>query len=156
MPSARVNCVASLAGHELKFHKHGKDGSAKCDVVDTDIESCKVIGVVFEISELEKSVLDGIEGLGRGYEEKSVSLTSDLGEILVATTYYATDIKPDLKPFHWYKQHVLFGAKENALPEQYISKLSNVQSINDPDRSRHDHEISIYSQRAVINKTISL
>ena len=115
-PSAEFVTVSFLANHQLSFHKAGKDGSAKCDALKTNNDEDFVIGVVFNISESEKCDLDRYEGLGNGYDEKIVTLLSSEGHSMEAVTYYATNIDSGLKPYHWYKEHVIRGAKENKLP----------------------------------------
>ena len=162
--SATVVGVATLLNHELKFHKVGRDGSAKCDIVETAAESSVVNGIVFDIDDAEKPELDRIEGLGCGYEEKSVRVImntefnrrvggyyeSNCEENTTketacrVTTYYATHINSSIKPFHWYKEHVLTGCIENNLPEYYIQTISSVESVVDPDLERHTRELAIY------------
>jgi len=145
VPSATFVVVATLTKHILKFHKVGSiDGSGKCDASETTNHSNQIIGVVFDILESEKPVLDKKEGLHNGYEEKTVKVNSITGEILETTTYYATNCDPSVKPFHWYKEHVIRGAKENGLPEIYIQSFLDVESIADPNSERHEQEMQIY------------
>ncbi len=146
VPSAKFVTVATLSEHKLKFHKISKkDGSAKCDASETGNTKDKIIGVVFDISESEKPDLDRKEGLNYGYNEKMVEVDSIEGEKMIATTYYATNIDSSLKPYHWYKEHVLRGAKENNLPKQYIETISKIKSVKDPDSKRHEQEMAMYS-----------
>ena len=63
--------------------------------------------------------------------------------IVEAVTYYATNIKEGLSPYHWYKSFVLEGAIENRLPEEYIDLIRHVESIDDLD-----------VQRARLNETV--
>lgn len=145
--SAQVITVAGLKNHRLKFHKASKDGSSKCDIVETKIFTDVVYGVVYEIDKSEEANLDRAEGLGYGYKEKTVQVTSiDNQTIFSAKTYYANKIDEQLKPYHWYKEHVLRGAKENKLPAEYVKKIENVSSESDPEQKRHAKEISIYSR----------
>lgn len=144
VPSAEAVSVARLERHRLKFHKRSKYGSGKCDIEHTNNPSDVVYGVVFQIRASEKSALDKKEGLGNGYDEKSVSVIAQNGESLNAVTYYATDIDSSLKPYHWYKEHVVRGAKEHHLPLEYIKSIEAVESVADPDQKRHDKELSIY------------
>ena len=144
VPSATFVAVATLAKHVLKFHKVSNDGSGKCDVSETANRNDQVIGVVFDISESEKPELDRKEGLHYGYEEKTVVVNSLNGESMEATTYYATNCDSSLKPYHWYKEHVLRGAKENNLPEEYIRNIKGIEATEDPDQHRHDEEMKIY------------
>ena len=116
----------------------------KCDISETGKSEHNVIGVVFDIDEAEKPELDKKEGLHYGYEEKSVVVARIEGDLLNATTYYATNIDPSLKPYHWYKEHVLRGAVENGLPEHYVKEIETVDSVPDPKPERHEEEMAIY------------
>jgi len=142
--SATVISTAHLHGHALKFHKRSVDGSAKCDIVHTRGPDDIVYGVVFEMLASEKKILDEYEGLGNGYEKKSVSVIQPDGRSLDTTTYYATHIDASLKPYHWYKEHVLRGAREHTLPDEHIEAIDAVPSIPDPDPRNHMKELSIY------------
>ena len=148
VPSARFVCVACLERHKLRFHKIGRDGSAKCDIPASHDPQDRVFGVVYELPAAGKPLLDEFEGLGRGYEEKSVRLTGPAGESMHALSYYATAIDAALKPYHWYKEHVLRGAIEHDLPEYYVLALESVESITDPDPATHTRELSVYGLRA--------
>lgn len=142
--SARFVDTASLTKHQLKFHKAGSDSSAKCDAHFTDDEMHIVHGVVFDISKSDKIILDRYEGLGAGYDEKMVIVNLSSDNLIEVSTYYATNIDLMLKPFHWYKEHVLVGARENDFPNDYISKIAMTESIEDHDQARHDAELEIY------------
>lgn len=144
IPLATFVSIATLPGHSLIFHKIGQDNSAKCDAKETGHTADTVIGVVFEISDADKRCLDKFEGLGRGYHDKTVELIGEDGRELQATTYYATKIDATLKPFHWYKNHVVKGAKENGISAKYIQAIINVQSMADPELGRHERETAIY------------
>ena len=145
LASATPVAVAHLAAHVLKFHKRSVDGSAKCDIVPTRDPNDVVFGVVFQILAREKPALDQYEYLGKGYAEKSVAVVQSDGRTLAATTYYATHIDASLKPYHWYKEHVLRGAREHALPKEHIEAIASVPSTMDPNQNNHVRELSIYS-----------
>ncbi|RMH20369.1 MAG: gamma-glutamylcyclotransferase [Acidobacteria bacterium] len=145
-PSARTVGVARLPGHRLRFHKRGQDASGKCDVEWTADDGDVVFGVVFEITEEDKVELDKHEGLHAGYEEKIVSIHLAGGAELRAVTYYATAIDRKLKPFAWYREHVVRGALEHGLPAQYVRTLLAVETVADPDPSRHARELSVYGR----------
>lgn len=142
--SATVITTAHLTGHLLRFHKKSADGSAKCDIEYTENPDDKVYGVIFHILQNEKHILDTYEGLGNGYEEKQVSAYLPDGRVITASTYYATHIDTSLQPFHWYKEHVIRGAREHALPADHIAAIEAVESIADPDKTNHSAELSIY------------
>lgn len=145
VPSAKFITIAVLEKHELKFHKVSNDGSGKCDVEETLHNEQSVTGVVFDICESEKPYLDLKEGLGSGYDEKVIVVKSTEGESIEAITYYATKIDSTLKPYHWYKEHVIRGAKENNLPDEYIEVIVSIVSVQDPNQDRHNTEMAIYS-----------
>lgn len=136
--------VHTLAQHQLRFHKVGVDGSAKCDAFFTGQLAHAIHGVLYQIDRAGKAVLDRIEGLGAGYEEKTVEVAGPGGHVVEAITYYATHIDAELLPFHWYKQHVLVGARETRLPEHYIAHIESATARDDPDALRHAQQLSLY------------
>ncbi|MFQ5769441.1 MAG: gamma-glutamylcyclotransferase [bacterium] len=137
IPSAVVKTAGFITGHILKFNKVSTDKSGKGHIEDTGNQDDSVHGVVYEIDEREKGNLHEAEGLGKGYNEKTVTVSTSEGEIR-AVTYYATKIDDSLKPYTWYMNHVITGAKENNLPEDYITKLEQVDAIEDPNPELHD------------------
>ncbi len=138
--------MARLSHHRLCFHKKSHhDDSAKCDAFATGNPQDEVIGVAYEIEPQQLAVLDRFEGLGAGYLRKRVSITLATGQTVQAHTYYATDIDDRLKPLHWYKAHVLAGAREFGLPLDYIRQIEAVAAIADPDPARHAREMAIYA-----------
>lgn len=143
-PSAASIGLFSLAKHDLRFHKAGQDGSAKCDAFYTGSAGDRVYGVLFELAQQEKHLLDHAEGLGAGYEEKRVCVVNENGCAVNAAIYYATDIDTRLKPFSWYKNHVLIGAQESKLTFDYIQKIIRTESIEDPDKYRCAQQRALY------------
>ena len=144
LPKARLSDVAHLKEHRLSFRKNDAGQSGKCDIEFTGNSADTVIGVIYQISDLDGSILDGFEGLGWAYNSKQVELTNSSGESLSAFTYYAIDIDATMVPYHWYKEHVLRGAVEHNFPEQYIQFIDNFESKQDPDQQRSERELSIY------------
>lgn len=131
--------------HQLRFHKLGQDNSAKCDIYYTGQPEHHVYGVLYWVDEDDKAILDRIEGLDHGYQQKDIRLENADGDRVQAFTYYATDIQTEDKPFSWYHYHVLKGAKENGFPQNYIQEyIERVSAVSDPDRERHSRELAIY------------
>ena len=128
VPSAHRLGAYFLEGRDLRFHKAGKDGSGKCDAFSTSGNE-RVYGALYEINPDEKPALDRAEGLGVEYSEKLVSVTNDQGETIEAFTYFALKIDDSLKPYTWYLNHVLIGARESQLPENYIQKQHFIQLV---------------------------
>lgn len=146
-PSAEVVGAAQLAKHQLRFHKRSHDGSGKCDAYETGRAHDCVHGVVFRIARDEIPALDKAEGLGVGYEKKQVQLFNAGSPALVAFTYYAIDVRKGLSPYCWYKEHVLRGAEEHGLPQDYISRLRAIGHVDDDDPARIARETQIYRRR---------
>lgn len=145
VPSARIIGTGVLAGHRLAFHKFSHvDLSAKCDAYESADESDRVIGVLYHLPRSEKPALDRVEGLGIGYEEKSIRVQTGDGHI-DAFMYAATRIDMSVKPYHWYKEHVLRGAQEHALPNHYLAFINGFESVDDPDVARQRLEMEIYN-----------
>ncbi len=137
--------VGVLAGHQLKFHKvSARDGSAKCDAFDTGDAEHLVFGVVFDISAPDRALLDHYEGLHYGYEARDILVRLEDGTSVVAFTYCATRIDPALRPFDWYLEHVLIGAREHGFAQSYIQQIERIECITDPDAARCARERAIY------------
>ncbi len=144
-PSAKKIDIATLRQHQLFFHHASeKDNSAKCNALFTGNNQHVVHGVLFEINPDEKPVLDRCESLGIGYEECIVEVAPTRGGRIEALTYISMRVEPAIQPFSWYKEHVLRGAMEHALPRDYLAAIDAVECINDHNLHRHQTELSIY------------
>lgn len=138
-PGCKVIGPATLVGHELRFHKSSKDGSAKCDAFLTGVSTDLVVGILFSIPGSQKAALDKAEGLGNGYEEATITVMTVDGKAVDAVTYLASEgaIDDKLKPYQWYKAFVESGAKEHGIPDAYVQKyILDVAAVPDPDVSR--------------------
>jgi len=145
LSGAKASGVARLAQHRLSFRKNDQGLSGKCDIELTGRVTDEVIGVTYDISFEDKQILDCIEGLGSGYDEKTVELRMDAGQTLFAITYFAIDIDKNMIPYHWYKEHVLRGAIEHNLPQDYIKLIEATPSKADQDHQRNLSELAIYN-----------
>ena len=126
--SSRFISRAKVNGYKLVFNKKSKDKSGKANLIYTGDKSL-VWGVIFDISEDQKPLLDKAEGLGRGYDEYKLIVINDLEQEIECVCYIATDEKyldNNLKPYDWYKEYCLIGAKQHNLPEDYILTLDGV------------------------------
>jgi gamma-glutamylcyclotransferase len=130
-PTARAICSGYVSGRRLTFDKVGRDGSAKCDCELTGNAADHVYGVVFEVGENDRTSLDRAEGKGGGYDATLVEVVAG-ATVITASTYFATNKNSGLKPYHWYKQHVLDGAREAGLPPDYVRIIEQVESMDDP------------------------
>ena len=68
-------------------------------------------------------------------------------EIFEAFTYIAQDgyIEDNLKPFKWYLDFVIEGAKEHSLPKEYILKLEEQNFKEDLNIERRNQNGKILS-----------
>ena len=144
LPAAGVNGVGILHEHKLCFRKNDSGQSGKCDIEFTGIITDQVYGVLYYLTEAEKTELDVYETAGFGYSDKMVPITRLDGEIVEAVTYYALDIDALQQPYHWYKEHVVYGAREHSFPADYIASIEAFESIDDPDEERVKRELDIY------------
>jgi len=144
--SSVVEDSGYLYEHKLAFHKVGRlDSTGKCDAHYTGMRADSLIGVLYRIDSDHRDLLDTIEGCGNGYERKKVGIKSFSGKLVTAFTYCASHIDPAVKPFHWYKKHVLAGAKEHAFPNEYISLIESIESIDDHDTVREQKELRLHT-----------
>jgi hypothetical protein len=144
VPSAAVLTTGLLPEHLLRFHKIGRDGSAKCNAFYTGHAQDRVLGVLFRIDQAHLRLLDIAEGRGRGYEVKEVLIISPAREHIPAFTYFATRIDRRRRPFRWYKEHVLQGLREHGFTGEYLGEVERVVADDDPDEQRTACEMDIY------------
>jgi len=148
MPSCKPLGTATLPGHALRFHKRSTDKSGKCNAFASG-NGNGVIGVMFSFDPAERAKLDKAEGVGSGYERAMVTVINKKGRRRKVLTYLATPdyIDDSLKPYGWYKDFVLAGAKEHGLPPKYVAEyIQPVEAIDDPDKAREK------KQRAMLVK----
>ncbi|HZF30560.1 MAG TPA: gamma-glutamylcyclotransferase family protein [Gammaproteobacteria bacterium] len=132
-PSAIARGAGYLVGYDLRFHKRSTDGSGKADALYTGRAEDVVWGVVFELAEAELAALDTAE---RGYRRVAIDVLAPRGCLLPgstvtkAITYLAEARRIDatLRPFDWYKTHVVDGAREHGLPAEYLAKIEAVEA----------------------------
>ncbi len=129
VPSARNPRVVSLPGYVVRYRKRSVDGSAKCDLVRD--ETSTAYGVVFTIDPCDKHSLDSAEGLRSGYREESFIVTIN-GRQIDAFAYVADRIDQTLRPYRWYRDLVVRGAREHGLPSAYIDEQLDVDADDDP------------------------
>lgn len=125
-PSARPVAIGRVLHHVRRWHKRGRDGSGKCDIVFVGADSdAAVWGVLFRIAASERAALDRAEG--PGYTEAIVPVVTATCTCH-AVTYQAKAGQTDaaLRPFAWYKAHVLRGAREHGLPAACVAALARV------------------------------
>jgi cation transport regulator ChaC len=143
VPSIHWSGRAWLVDYRLVFHKVGRDGSGKCDVLPH--AGARVYGVLYRLPAVHRPRLDRHEDLGRGYALHWVDVEREGSPPIRAFTYRALIHDAQLRPYPWYLQHVLQGALENRLPRAYIEQIAASSVVEDPDGARQRRELAIYS-----------
>ena len=126
VPSARPAGAARLPGYRIVCDKLGADGSGKANL-RVDAGSC-VWGVVYCLDPAHWPDLDACEP---GYDRREVEVWCD-GQALVAHTYTSLHTTEDPVPFAGYKRLVLEGAREHALPADWLRVLEAWPARADP------------------------
>jgi hypothetical protein len=144
VPSALVRATGYIEGYQLRFNKRSEDGSGKVNLVkvedeDARDEDARVYGVVYDFPVDAKLTLDECQGLGKGYNANEVRVITEGGEMR-AYTYVADDSAVDnsLRPYSWYKDLVVEGARRHSLPSEYISQLEEFEADSDNDAEREE------------------
>ena len=144
IPNAEPVGTCSVAGRRLAFHLASSDGSGKCDIPVVDGPKSRVFGALYRLDAAGWSRLDEIEGLGCSYRRQRLPI-GDCGLAGEAVAYVAlTDrIDPSLRPYSWYRELVLEGARYHGFPSGYLEMLSAVPVIADPDSARARSNLSV-------------
>lgn len=141
VPSAHLSGIVRLRGWSLRFHKHGQDGSAKCDLLHTASAGDVAHGAVYEIAAEERVQLDKAEGLGCGYDLAWLDLEA-FGRVFLYRAAQ-THVDERLKPFSWYRDLVEAGARFHRFPAAYVARIREVEALEDPDRERHGRNLAL-------------
>lgn len=156
VPSAEVIGTVEMTGCTLSFSKRSKYGSGKCTIrlpdspAETDApvalrarshtaEPC-MYGVLYRFHPSHKRALERAEGTD-GYQELLVSCTVD-NQPYQAFVYIAraSHLDASLKPYRWYKDFVVEGARYHRFPAEYLAWLQAVEAIPDTDPARAANE----------------
>lgn len=153
VPSAELIGFAVVANWELRFHKRGSDGSGKCNIVPATDDS--VCFAIFRIEPRERSLLDKVEGLGKGYDETTIVIPG-YGECF-AYTARDSHIDDRLTPYTWYKELVLAGLSyhfsqhdiEHESHRKYIERVLAVGAYRDENAARHEENMALVERARV-------
>lgn len=130
--SARPIGAGFIRGFRLAFAKPGVDQSGKATIVPA-CENTRVYGVLFNLDKSDVPVLDKFESSGVGYSKLAgitVGLNSQKFEA-PAFTYIAKSIHHDMRPYDWYLDLILAGARQHELSKSYIDGLADTPARRD-------------------------
>ncbi len=142
VPSAVHIGTGFITPWNLRFHKRSsKDGTGKCSIARG---GAGVFLAIFEIDSAEKQKLDGVEGLGYGYNEITISVP-DYGDCL---TYVADEGATDeaLHPVDWYREMVIVGCEFNQFPSEYLQAIKATKTCRDTDDQRSRREWALVEE----------
>lgn len=125
--------AALLTGYLLRFNKKSqKDGSGKANVELH--EGAQVWGVLFTVPERDLQLLDDGE---KGYSRVKLPVRPN-GVATESWIYLASspDNDPELRPYSWYKRFLVEGAREHAIPLEYIAELEQIDAAQDKNVKR--------------------
>ncbi|GIV89167.1 MAG: hypothetical protein KatS3mg055_1685 [Chloroflexus sp.] len=128
--SVKVIGRAFLKDWNMVLNKRSRDGSGKANLVESPGDV--TWGVLYEIHNSDLDTLDRVEG---GYQRITVQVQQPDGTVVEAVTYISGNLTNDPRPYRWYKELILSGAREHNLPQDYIARLEGlpVKSDNDPE-----------------------
>ena len=141
--------AALLRGWRLRVDKASHDGSAKANI--TRDATGHVYGVLYRIGAVSWPALDACEP---GYRRVPLEVERG-GRRLRAHTYLALRRSSDPVAYTWYKQLVLEGAREHALPPHWLARLEALPARDDPHPERSRPQRSRRATRATAAITAS-
>ncbi|MGO2292329.1 MAG: gamma-glutamylcyclotransferase family protein [Pseudoalteromonas sp.] len=144
LPQAKRVGTALLKGYELTFDMVSHDGSGKCSVKKSDNHDALVYGVVYELSDDEKAILDTIEGPNYDCVDVQVELLD--GQELAVHCYIANTLDSNLLPYDWYIEHVYRGSLEAGVPSGYSEAIKARPMRQDSDKKRADIEFAVHQK----------
>ena len=123
--------IAKLENYELTFPRKSKKRG--CGVSSVGPKDGKEVwGVVYELNEDDLASLDKKEGYGHDptkndYNRESIKVSlGRLDDSLDCWIYIAVKQEGIFRPNKEYLDAILAGAKENRIPEIYISSLNSI------------------------------
>ena len=116
-----------LPGFRFAFNKQGNGGQIYANIVQD--KASEVWGVCYLCDPEAIQKMDRFEGVAGGhYEQISVAVENDAGEVLDALTYLAGEefvCEPGM-PSAKYLNTIISGARHHALPDGYIAQIERL------------------------------
>ena len=147
--------VAVAHGYTLAFSKKSKDGSGKATIAKTVIDDTALYGVLFAIDLDERPCLNRAEGSDYDRNDEFVVTRADSNEKLSVTTYVAkySAMENNLVPYDWYKLLIVTGAWQGNVPDFYLARLKEIESIPDPypERATRKEALAVLKESGWVN-----
>jgi hypothetical protein len=135
VPSAKKITNAKLPGYKFGFCLAADDGSTKASLrPSTDLDAV-AWGVLIEFNDDERGNFFFQEDW---FEFAFVNCIDESGEMYKAEAFVtqAHALNDSLLPYDWYQAKIVKIARDQGLPETYISILSQMPHKVDPDEAR--------------------
>ena len=111
-----------LDGWRFVCNKRGVDGTAKANIVSAD--GSLVWGVVYALYRSSLPELDVFEG---GYERAQLMVRLEsTGAQIECEGYLSDRTSSTSAPANWYKRHMVDGARDHGLPDDYVTMLEGL------------------------------
>lgn len=130
-PSAKPLGRAKLPNKRLVCNKKSTDCSGKANLIDSAEDT--VWGVLYEIDSAELDKLDGAES---GYRRMSLDVITDQDSSVKAYVYVSSELTEDARPYDWYKNLMVEGAREHGLPASWVEYLEQLPSKPMPAKEK--------------------
>ncbi len=117
--------VGMVSGRRLSFNKLGLDGTGKANLVDHEGETA--YGVIYQVSESDLIKLDRFEV---GYVRKTLEIQSYNNGYVQAISYLANILPDFISPNKDYMNHIIQGAEEHGLKQNYIDSLRTIPTAD--------------------------
>lgn len=137
VPQARLVSNGQLTGWRFALNIRSEDGSAKATAIHTGQPQDVLHGVIYELDEAGKRILDRYEDVGGSYRIEHATAETNASQREVYL-YIGNEsrIAEGLEPYDWYLGFILAGARQRGLPGAFIEDLLSVSSVCDADPVR--------------------
>lgn len=135
VPSAKKICNAKLPGYRFSFNLTADDGSSKASLVPSTEMEAAAWGVLIEFNDDE---LDTFFFQDDWFDWTAVHCLCQDGKVCKAHAFVTKPhaINDFTLPYDWYQAKIIRFAKEQGLPDEYITALSLMPHKVDPDEKR--------------------
>ena len=130
VPSAWSVTTARINNYRFICNKIG--GNRVCYANIEYDENSHLYGVIYKLKPDDFNTLDIYEG---NYQRTEVKVETNSKEIN-AITYISDYTGDNLQVADWYKEHILTGAREHQLPEEYIQTIKKELTRKAEDERR--------------------
>jgi gamma-glutamylcyclotransferase (GGCT)/AIG2-like uncharacterized protein YtfP len=128
-PDVSFFSIAELPNHRLEVPRVSKGLNCGVAGVTPDLND-SVFGVLYKVTEDDLITLDRFEGVKVGaYFRKQIDVLLPDGNQVEATIYQSNPMPETKLPSEEYLGHLIQGAQEHNLPQEYIDRLKSFPTL---------------------------